>query len=142
MLALLLHRYEYQEVTIDYTYDGLYRLTKAEYSTGELFEYSYDATGNRLTQTVTIDEVPVTTAYAYDNANCLTGLDEGEETTYYLYNRQGDRVNGNQMKHTFRPLRLINEARKFLPHSVCGQSPSVNNQRGACDIACIIACQV
>jgi hypothetical protein len=32
--------YDYQEVTIDYTYDGLYRLTKAEYSTGELFEYA------------------------------------------------------------------------------------------------------
>ncbi|MHC1781852.1 MAG: RHS repeat domain-containing protein [Anaerolineaceae bacterium] len=116
--------YEYQEVTIDYTYDGLYRLTKAEYSTGEVFEYTYDATGNRLTQTVTIDEVPVTTTYTYDEANRmsqvdaqaytwdnngnllndgqrqysydpanrLTALVEGEDTTYYLYNGQGDRI--------------------------------------------------
>ncbi|MHC1781850.1 MAG: RHS repeat domain-containing protein [Anaerolineaceae bacterium] len=126
-------------VTIDYTYDGLYRLTKAEYSTGEVFEYTYDATGNRLSQTVTIDEVPVTTTYTYDEANRLsqvgaqtytwdnngrtaplrrrssppirgnllndgqrqysynpanrlTALVEGEDTTYYLYNGQGDRI--------------------------------------------------
>jgi YD repeat-containing protein len=116
--------FEYREVIIDYSYDGLYRLTKAEYSTGEVFEYTYDATGNRLTQTVTIDEVPVITTYTYDDANRLvqvggqaytwdnngnllddgqrqyyydpvnrlTALVEGGDTTYYLYNGQGDRI--------------------------------------------------
>jgi hypothetical protein len=32
---------------IEYTYDGLSRLTKASYSTGAQFEYAYDAVGNR-----------------------------------------------------------------------------------------------
>jgi YD repeat-containing protein len=35
-----------EERTINYTYDGLYRLTEADYSTGEKFEYQYDAGGN------------------------------------------------------------------------------------------------
>ncbi|MGB8252328.1 MAG: hypothetical protein WCF08_03875, partial [Anaerolineaceae bacterium] len=37
--------------TIDYTYDPLYRLTSADSSDGDLFQYTYDATGNRLTET-------------------------------------------------------------------------------------------
>ena len=37
-------------VTIDYTYDPLYRLTTADYDTGEFFHYTYDAVGNRMTQ--------------------------------------------------------------------------------------------
>jgi hypothetical protein len=32
---------------IEYTYDGLSRLTKASYSTGEQFEYQYDGVGHR-----------------------------------------------------------------------------------------------
>jgi YD repeat-containing protein len=32
--------------TIVYTYDGLYRLTGAGYSSGEQFQYTYDAAGN------------------------------------------------------------------------------------------------
>jgi hypothetical protein len=34
--------------TIVYTYDHLYRLTKADYTTGEAYAYSYDPVGNRL----------------------------------------------------------------------------------------------
>ena len=33
---------------ISYTYDALYRLTEADYSTGDVFTYTYDAVGNRL----------------------------------------------------------------------------------------------
>jgi hypothetical protein len=36
---------------ISYTYDSLYRLTDAEYSTGEYYHYTYDAVGNRLSLT-------------------------------------------------------------------------------------------
>jgi YD repeat-containing protein len=36
--------------TIVYTYDNLYRLTDADYSTGEDYAYSYDPVGNRLQQ--------------------------------------------------------------------------------------------
>ena len=36
--------------TIVYTYDNLYRLTDADYSTGEDYAYAYDPVGNRLQQ--------------------------------------------------------------------------------------------
>ena len=56
---------------IDYTYDGLSRLTDAHYSTGQRFQYAYDAVGNRTAQTATITAAVVTT-YQYDEANRLT----------------------------------------------------------------------
>jgi hypothetical protein len=52
-------------VTIDYEYDPLYRLTAADYSTGEYFWYTYDAVGNRLTQ----QTHEGTNTYDYDIAN-------------------------------------------------------------------------
>ena len=53
--------------TIVYTYDNLYRLTDADYTTGELYEYEYDPVGNRLQQIINGD----TTEYLYDAANRL-----------------------------------------------------------------------
>jgi len=47
--------------TIAYTYDALNRLTKADYSTGESYEYEYDAVGNRTHYTETITQTAVTT---------------------------------------------------------------------------------
>jgi RHS repeat-associated protein len=58
-------------VTIDYTYDPLNRLSAADYSTGEYFHYSYDAVGNRLTQ-MTHES---SSAYTYDIANRLIEVD-------------------------------------------------------------------
>jgi RHS repeat-associated protein len=58
-------------VTIDYAYDPLYRLTAADYSTGEYFWYTYDAVGNRLTQ-VTHEG---SKAHTYDIANRLIEVD-------------------------------------------------------------------
>lgn len=58
-------------VTIDYTYDPLYRLTAADYDTSEFFHYTYDAVGNRLTQE-THEE---TNTYVYDTANRLIEMD-------------------------------------------------------------------
>ena len=57
--------------TIDYTYDPLYRLTAADYSTGEYFHYTYDAIGNRLLQ----ETHEQTSTYAYDAANRLVSVD-------------------------------------------------------------------
>ena len=51
--------------TIDYIYDPLYRLTSADSTDGDLFVYTYDATGNRLTETTPGN---VTSSYIYDNA--------------------------------------------------------------------------
>jgi RHS repeat-associated protein len=61
-----------EQVAIDYNYDPLYRLTRAQYS-GSLaasYAYSYDAVGNRLTQ----DANGVRTTYGYDSANRLTSV--------------------------------------------------------------------
>ncbi|MBN1314077.1 MAG: RHS repeat protein [Anaerolineales bacterium] len=59
---------------ISYTYDPLSRLTAAEYSTGEIFGYAYDAVGNRTRMTETITST-VVTSYTYDEANRLTHVD-------------------------------------------------------------------
>ncbi len=58
--------------TIVYTYDPLYRLTGANYSSAYTytFAYRYDAVGNRTVQTRTITSTLVTT-YTYDIANRL-----------------------------------------------------------------------
>lgn len=56
--------------TIDYGYDALYRLTSADYSSGEFFHYTYDRVGNRLTQ----DTQAGMDTYAYDDANRLTSV--------------------------------------------------------------------
>ena len=108
------------EVTIEYTYDALYRLTAADYDDGTTFKYTYDAVGNRLTEetdestsTYTYDAANRLTdvngvaytwdangnlladgtgTYTYDAANRLVGLVEGEYTYAYTYNGLGDRL--------------------------------------------------
>ncbi len=57
--------------SIDYTYDPLYRLTAADYSSGEYFHYSYDVVGNRLSQETHLGSE----SYTYDAADRLTSLD-------------------------------------------------------------------
>jgi RHS repeat-associated protein len=56
--------------TYTYTYDPLYRLVGATYSSGEFFEYTYDAVGNRLSETTHLG----ITTYAYDDANRLADV--------------------------------------------------------------------
>ncbi len=110
-----------QSSTITYTYDNLYRLTNARYSTGSVFTYTYDAVGNRLMQT-TITNTTVYTydianrlinvggvaqtwdnngnllsdgvfTYTYDSANRPITIKQGTTLTYtYSYNGLGDRV--------------------------------------------------
>jgi RHS repeat-associated protein len=106
--------------TIAYTYDDLYRLTNADYSTGEFFDYTYDASSNRRTQTTlagttvyTYDQANRLTevdgqtytwddngrllddgarTFTYNTANQLTGVTTGAATTQFEYNGDGDRV--------------------------------------------------
>jgi RHS repeat-associated protein len=108
------------DVTIDYTYDPLYRLTAADYSTGEFFHYTYDAVGNRLTQETgagtntytydianrltSTDGVPLTwdangnllsdgaSSYSYDPANRLRTVDQGATSYTFIYDGLGNRV--------------------------------------------------
>jgi YD repeat-containing protein len=56
---------------ISYTYDPLYRLSQAAYSSGECYQYAYDRVGNRAAMTTTVG----TTTYQYDNANRLSSVD-------------------------------------------------------------------
>ena len=107
-------------VTIDYTYDPLQRLVAADYSTGEVFHYTYDAVGNRLSQDtlagtntylydianrlIEVDGVAYTwddngnllddglRQYSYDRANRLTAVDFGIDEYDFTYNGLGDRL--------------------------------------------------
>jgi YD repeat-containing protein len=55
---------------ISYTYDSLYRLITATYSSGESYRYTYDAVGNRLSLVTSNGS----TSYEYDTANRLTSV--------------------------------------------------------------------
>ncbi len=77
--------------TITYTYDSLYRLTQADYSTGEAFAYAYDAVGNRkaMTTTTSLSGTLVTT-YTYDIANRLTDREVSDSRAYtYTWSNRG-----------------------------------------------------
>jgi len=107
-------------ITLDYTYDPLYRLTSASYSSGETYSYSYDGVGNRLTMVspggtvnYTYDAANRLTdvggvaytwdangnltsdgvrSYTYDQTNRLTQVTEGSLTTQFAYNGDGVRT--------------------------------------------------
>ncbi|MDD5468876.1 MAG: hypothetical protein PHS96_13825, partial [Anaerolineales bacterium] len=57
-------------VTIAYSYDSRYRLTGADYSSGEAYAYAYDKVGNRTSQTNPSGNI----SYQYDGANRLTNV--------------------------------------------------------------------
>ena len=78
-----------QEVSIDYTYDALNRLTSATYSNGTKFAYTYDAASNVLTYTATHYGLTTTTTYTYDEANQLLTADDGTTDWSYTYDSNG-----------------------------------------------------
>jgi RHS repeat-associated protein len=105
---------------ITYTYDSLYRLITATYSSGEFYHYTYDAVGNRQSLTTHEDVINCQydaanrltsvngqaytwddngnllsdglRTYTYDHANRLTQVVSGTLTTEFAYNGAGDRV--------------------------------------------------
>ncbi|CAG1005510.1 tRNA nuclease WapA [Anaerolineae bacterium] len=81
---------------INYTYDPLYRLNAAAYSTGECYQYAYDKVGNRTTQTATIISTVVTT-YAYDAADRLTNV--GGQA--YTWDNNGSLTNNGKFTFTY-----------------------------------------
>jgi RHS repeat-associated protein len=108
------------QITIDYDYDPLYRLTSADYSTGDYYHYTYDSVGNRLSETTqlgtknyvyddanrlsSVDGVNYAwdangnllndgvNAYVYDSANRLTSVSNQSSVSSYQYNGLGDRL--------------------------------------------------
>ncbi len=86
----------YTRRIITYTYDPLYRLVEADYSTGELFEYVYDSVGNRTRYTETITSTNVIT-YAYDAANRLTNVDG----VAYTWDDNGNLLNDGSKTYTY-----------------------------------------
>jgi RHS repeat-associated protein len=81
---------------IAYAYDGLYRLTRAAYSSGETFDYEYDAVGNRTAHTRTLSSQVVTT-YTYDAANRLTSVD-GQA---YTWDANGNLLNDGSKDYVY-----------------------------------------
>ena len=81
------------EKTMQYTYDGLGRLTKEQNGTA-VTAYQYDADGNRKQMSVTGTETPFTTNYTYDKNNCLLSetkaLEQQTESIQYQYDPNGN----------------------------------------------------
>ena len=77
--------------TITYTYDPLHRLTGAEYSTGERFEYQYDALSNVMVMTETITAT-IVTHYTYNAANRLLTARRSDDgiTWHYTFDHRGN----------------------------------------------------
>lgn len=79
--------------TVQYTYDELHRLTKAQYATGAVFSYTYDAVGNRLSQ-----QTPLTSVtYLYDNANRLASAN-GQT---YTWDNNGNLLSDGGSTHSY-----------------------------------------
>ena len=78
---------------ITYTYDGLYRLTEADYSSGERFQYAYDAVSNMTAMTETISTTVVTT-YTHNATYQLVTAKSGDDgvTWHYTYDGRGNLV--------------------------------------------------
>jgi RHS repeat-associated protein len=86
--------------TINYIYDPLYRLTEANYSDGRYFRYTYDAVGNRLTETkcaVLPCTTPITNNYVYDSANRLTSVN-GQA---YTWDNNGNLTNDGTSTYVY-----------------------------------------
>jgi YD repeat-containing protein len=113
--------------TIVYTYDNLYRLTDADYSTGELYEYDYDPVGNRLQQIVNGD----TTDYLYDSANRLEAVD-GQSYNFdanplaLLRGLRGNLLTTGAMTNTW-------DAANRLVETTTGNSPLAPHYNGVGD---------
>jgi len=81
-----------QTIVITYTYDPLYRLTRAGYTDGRVFTYTYDAVGNRLSQLA----LSATTVYTYDDANRLIKVG----AVNYTWDNNGNLLNDGAFTYT------------------------------------------
>jgi RHS repeat-associated protein len=89
-------------VVIDYRYDPLQRLVRADYSTGVGFGYAFDAVGNRLrmTETTPLSGTVVTT-YDYDPADRLTAVTRGGVETPYSWSDRGELLDDGTQEYAW-----------------------------------------
>ncbi|PTM59264.1 DNRLRE domain-containing protein [Desmospora activa] len=83
--------------TTTYVYDELEQLTKETRPDGTVTEYTYDATGNRLTKKVTKGSNTTTTNYTYDDADQLTKVD-GQA---YSYDKNGNLTSDGKRTYVY-----------------------------------------
>jgi RHS repeat-associated protein len=88
-----------EETIIDYTYDALNRLAKADYDTGQHFYYTYDRAGNRTEERKVLvpsaDEI--ITTYSYDAANRLIAVNG----LNYTWDANGNLLNDGTNTYTY-----------------------------------------
>ena len=115
---------------ITYTYDNVYRLTKASYTNGNVFTYTYDAVGNRLTeQTLT-----QTTVYTYDIANRLTNV--GAQA--YTWDNNGNLLYDGVFTYTYDSANHLVEATPyFFQYNGLGDRIS-QSIPGNCFVPCVL----
>ncbi len=63
---------------------GSYLLTAVDYSNGDYYHYTYDAVGNRLTQTSMVNGLSSVVDYMYDDVNRLTNVNSDPSAVYPL----------------------------------------------------------
>ena len=78
--------------TIAYDYDGLYRLTEANYSGAVIatYDYIYDQVGNMTAYTDTVGVTVTHVTRAFDPANRLITATQSAQTTSYNYDHNGN----------------------------------------------------
>jgi RHS repeat-associated protein len=83
--------------TTTYVYDELDQLIKETRPDGTIYEYTYDATGNRLTKKVIQGGNVTTTTYTYDDADQLVSVNG----TSYSYDANGNLISDGQRTYTY-----------------------------------------
>lgn len=114
------------QVTIDYEYDALNRLTDVTYSNGTGFHYVYDAVGNVLEYEMVINGQSTFTTYSYDDANQLLTASEGEVTWYYNYDSNGSLIQST-------PGETLSAGAKRYSYNTAGFLVSVETYTGTVD---------
>ena len=79
--------------TTSYTYDSKGRVTKEENSSGSVYQYEYDESGNVLKETITAVEEDKTettvTSYTYDELGNVLTTQCDKDTSSYVYDKAG-----------------------------------------------------
>jgi YD repeat-containing protein len=123
------------ETNVAYAYDPLGRLTAADYGDGIYFHYTYDAVGNRLTETTPVG----TTTYTYDAANRLATVNG----VAYTWDNNGNLLSDGTSTYTYNHANRLNTG-GTTTFSKPGRQPCACAYRPAwllktIDVTCLMA---